>query len=450
MATFRDLLPSGAFWTPSVRSNPTPEESLRAEEAVGFRIAGLGRLIVSIGFALYIPFGYPAKSVAPLFAVAAAFGLVSLLQIAWADRANFLKWGKYLLIALDVTFIVFLIVVRNPFDETLWTTVQAFRLQNQLILIAYIGAIALTNAPSVVLFGGVVAALEWAAVSTFVGFSDGTLTWSDLSGAGGQAAALDLYLNPAFFDSSVRFLETLVILLLSGLLALAAWRGRRLLKRFVDTEADKTMIRETFGRYVPDHVAGELMVNGGILKPDRRPASILYCDLEGFTEICGRISPDAILDLLNDYFDAVGEVVREHGGTITQFQGDAFLATFNLPIDDPDYAENAVKTALAILSLCETRTFKDISLRVRVGVATGPVVAGSCGGRARMTYTVHGDTVNLAARLEGTNRTYGTRILICDATADVISGAITVRFVAETDLRGFNERRRIYEPVRSA
>ena len=103
---------------------------------------------------------------------------------------------------------------------------------------------------------------------------------------------------------------------------------------------------------------------------------------------------------------------------VTQFIGDAIMATFNLPLKDAEHAANAVRAALDIVNLTAERTFDGERLKIRAGIATGPVIAGSVGGGGRQTYSLYGDTVNLSARLESLNKAHGTRILIDAATAE--------------------------------
>ena len=132
------------------------------------------------------------------------------------------------------------------------------------------------------------------------------------------------------------------------------------------------------------------------------------------------MSPEALIALLNEYFSALMEPIERYGGVVHQFQGDAILATFNLPVTDPDHAANAVRTALAIQALVAARTFGEgISLPTRVGINTGHIVGGTVGSAGRLGFTVHGDDVNVAARLEQLNKRYGTRILVSQTTAEL-------------------------------
>ncbi|CCQ72814.1 adenylate/guanylate cyclase domain-containing protein [Magnetospira sp. QH-2] len=197
---------------------------------------------------------------------------------------------------------------------------------------------------------------------------------------------------------------------------------------------EREMIREVFGRYVPPAVAQSLLAEGGALEPQSREASILFLDIAGFTPLTERLSPEAVVDLLNAFFSEAVDILEIHGGVVTQFQGDAILATFNLPLAHEDHAARAVAAAKEILAATDEKTFAGQSLACRIGVTTGPVTAGNVGAPGRLSYTVHGDAVNLAARLEQMNKELGTRLLVAAVAAErvpeaglIAKGEVTVR-----------------------
>ena len=214
--------------------------------------------------------------------------------------------------------------------------------------------------------------------------------------------------------------------------------------RMVRGLRERALIRQTFGRYIPERVASTILSSGGDLKAHSATATILYADIEGFTSIAERMSPDRIVEMLNEYFSAAVEIIEKNNGVVTQFQGDAMLASFNLPVEDEFHAESAVRAGLAIERLCSERTFAGVDLGVRVGVATGAVTAGNVGSDNRVSYTVHGDAVNLAARLEQLNKRYGSKLLIDQATIDLLTLPMPVELVDEVQIRGKERYVRVY------
>ena len=210
---------------------------------------------------------------------------------------------------------------------------------------------------------------------------------------------------------------------------------------------ERDRIRRTFARFVPESVAAALLAEEGLVAPQEREATVLYADIEDFTRTASRLAPHEILEMLNAYFDEIGRIVDAHHGVITQFQGDAVLATFNLPLADPHHARDALEAAREIdQRLREVSFATSVRLRARIGVSSGLLVGGTVGGGERLGYTVHGDTVNLAARLEALNKDLGTRILISARTAELTAGTVPLRDRGAVAVRGFEAPLRVFEP----
>ena len=196
-------------------------------------------------------------------------------------------------------------------------------------------------------------------------------------------------------------------------------------------------IRETFGRFVPKEIADQALTESGVLEPDLREATILFSDIQGFSTLAETMSPKAVIELLNDYFSVITKLIEAQNGVIHQFQGDGVLATFNLPLENPNHAADAVVAAIAIRERLSAHTFAGgVHLNTRFGINTGTVVAGTVGGIGRIGYTVHGDAVNLAARIEQENKRLGTDILVAEATVLQIGEAMSFRPVETTPIRG--------------
>ena len=193
--------------------------------------------------------------------------------------------------------------------------------------------------------------------------------------------------------------------------------ANRSFNRMVEGLRERQIIRRTLGRYVPEKVAHDLLAAEGRIEPTETRASVLFCDLVGFTSLTETLGPTGIVEFLNDWFSRMTELLERHGGTVIQFQGDALLATFNVPVADPDHARQAVWAALEMRAATRRILLGDHPLACRIGIATGQVVAGAVGASGRLSYTVYGDAVNLAARLEALNRERGTSVLLCGETA---------------------------------
>ena len=216
-------------------------------------------------------------------------------------------------------------------------------------------------------------------------------------------------------------------------------------KRLRDEVVEQlNFIRDIFGKYVPESVAKQIVAGKGVLEPTQTTATILYTDIESFTSTAESVPPKQVVQMLNEYFPAVIEPITRHGGVVNQFQGDAMLVTFNIPIQDSQHADHAVNAALEIQKLLKGRTFAGIPLRTRIGINTGEVIAGNVGTGDRMNYTVHGDAVNLAARLEQLNKQHGTLVLISESTVALLNGEHPIEPLGEVEIRGKTQSVRIF------
>jgi len=204
------------------------------------------------------------------------------------------------------------------------------------------------------------------------------------------------------------------------------------------------IIRRVFGKYVPETVAEAIVSGQGELQPKHAEATILYTDIEDFTRISESMQPEHVVDMLNEYFEAVIEPITVYGGVVNQFQGDAMLVTFNVPLADPKHADKAVQAATEIQHILNTRKFAGISLSTRIGINSGKVFAGNVGSGNRINYTVHGNAVNLAARLERLNKEYNSRVLISHNTVQLLSSSYPVQAIGQVAIRGRSSLTEIY------
>ncbi len=241
------------------------------------------------------------------------------------------------------------------------------------------------------------------------------------------------------------FDKIISILMVTAILALAIARARRLLiKSVVDSSTAQDL-----SRFVPTEVvrrvrSSEQRVQAG--QGEVRIATILFTDIEGFTSISETLSPEQLITTLNEYFAVVVKPIERFGGVINQFQGDAILASFNLPDALPDHAANAVRAATEIQSALKNRVFGNgLGLSSRIGINTGTCVGGLVGTGDRLGYTIHGDNVNVAARLEQLNKEYGTQVLISESTCELAGPTLfPFKRIGEAQVRGRHTSTTVY------
>lgn len=209
--------------------------------------------------------------------------------------------------------------------------------------------------------------------------------------------------------------------------------------QMVEGLRERQRIRETFGKYVSESVASALLQQSGDgrLRGELREATLLFTDIEGFTTLSERLPPDLLIAVLNEYLALAIEPIQRHGGVVNSFIGDGLFASFNLPLANPDHAARAVAAAIDIQRALADRVFAgEVRLATRIGVNTGTVIGGTIGAGERLSYTLLGDAVNTAARLQELNKLHGTRILASEATRRAAGDGFRFRSLGAVPIRG--------------
>ena len=221
----------------------------------------------------------------------------------------------------------------------------------------------------------------------------------------------------------------------------------------------KERITDTFGKYVDSRVVDALISNPSMTKPggDRRYMTVLFADMRGFTGLSERLSPDALVTLLNVYLEDMSVPIQETDGVIDKFIGDAIMAYWGPPfVDAAHQAQNACTAALRQLNLIaafQKKVPEILGVRIdgdpidiHSGIASGPALVGTVGSAHHRNYTIMGDTVNLAARIEGACKTYGVRLLVDEATRKETKG-ILFREIDALRVKGRSEPVKVFEAM---
>jgi adenylate cyclase len=237
-------------------------------------------------------------------------------------------------------------------------------------------------------------------------------------------------------------------------IALAAFSG--VAYQYLVEDREKRKVKRLFSRYVSKDVCEQLMADPSRarLGGARRTMTVLFSDIRGFTTFSEQGQPEEIVAQLNEYFTRMVHVVFEHRGTLDKFVGDAVMALFGAPLDDADHAEHAVQAGLAMLDELATLNERWASegrptLDIGIGINTGEMVAGNIGSESIMSYTVIGDAVNLASRLESLNKQYRTHLIVSDATRAVLGGRYDSRALGDVVVKGKTQPVAIFEVTRS-
>jgi adenylate cyclase len=209
---------------------------------------------------------------------------------------------------------------------------------------------------------------------------------------------------------------------------------------------ERDTVKSAFSRYVSQQVLDAVMTSGSLpaVHGNRKKITALFADIRDFTKLSERLSPERVVEVLNEYFDKMVDIVFKHHGTLDKFIGDGIMVIFGAPVDDPYQEEHAVRAALEMqLAISELRTkwsLQDgVDLRIGIGINSGNAIVGNIGSAKRMDYTAIGDTVNLASRLETATKEYGVDILISDYTYQGVRGMFPAKRVGEVALKGRND-----------
>ena len=235
---------------------------------------------------------------------------------------------------------------------------------------------------------------------------------------------------------------------LASLFALAATIGFR----FVVADKDRRLLQKSFALYLAPHVINRMLSSNKLpeLGGETRNVTVFFSDIEGFSLIAEKMSPDNLMELMNEYLSAMTDVIERHGGYVDKYIGDSIVAVFGAPADDPDHAANAARAALdCCTQLTELNAssalFQECKLAQRIGINSGEALVGNFGSRRRFNYSVMSDAVNLASRLEGANKFYGTTIIASETTVALTGEAFAWRELDAIRVKGRTQALKIYE-----
>ena len=226
-------------------------------------------------------------------------------------------------------------------------------------------------------------------------------------------------------------------------------------RKFIVESRNKEKIKDAMGKYISQDIMKNVVDNIDNVKLGGKKAdvTVLFADIRGFTSMSEKLQPDEISVILNEYFTAIEPIISKYNGVINKFIGDAVMAIFGEPIQDKDHAVNAIKCANEMLLKVKELQVKWLEegkpkIEIGVGINTGEAFVGNIGSEKRLEYTVIGDTVNLASRLEGYNKIYKTQFLISSSTYEFVRGIADVIKISEVKIRGKEKKMNIYEVLR--
>ncbi len=248
--------------------------------------------------------------------------------------------------------------------------------------------------------------------------------------------------------------SNVVLPLANGMIAIVLLYAMNMSWGYFVESRTKRQLTGLFGQYVPPELVEEMSRDPENYSMAGRKAelTVLFSDVRGFTTISEGLEPDQLATLMNMYLGAMTIVVRKHRGTLDKYIGDAIMAFWGAPVDDPEHAKNAVLTGLEMhVALHELN--KDLvargwpELKIGVGVNTGPMTVGDMGSPVRQSYTVMGDAVTLGSRLEGITKQYGVGFIVGEETRELLKKEFVFRELDRVRVKGKEDSVGIYEPL---
>jgi adenylate cyclase len=235
--------------------------------------------------------------------------------------------------------------------------------------------------------------------------------------------------------------------MMAPFLALVLGYGATVTESFVREQRERRRLSQFFSPDVVREVVRQK--DEGSLTTSRRVVTVLFSDIRGFTSISEKLEPEQVAEMLREYLSEMTEIVFKHGGTVDKYIGDAIMALYNVPFEDPEHAIKAVRTGLEFQerTITVSRRWEaklGIAIRNGVGINTGEAVVGTLGSRQRLEYTAVGDTINLGSRLESVTKDYNTSIIISEFTYEHVKDHFLTKELGDVTVKGKSRPVRIY------
>jgi adenylate cyclase len=409
---------------PSRTAGPSPkaEAALADAERSGFRLVLICRnaalAAVSVGMAYWSRNWYALALLPALLAL----GLLAHWALATGRHR---AWHRYGLLLADVGLLALLALeVPLAAGNHEIPRIFLFRAYGVHVVFFFVMVTALTLSPRYVLTAGVLLfAVYWYVFYDAIRQMPETRSWGDLPVRPSAAEYTALLLDPRFIGMGNRVQESIALLAGTIVLAWVVHRTRRVFLDGLTAEEEKRRTETLFGRFVPAPIVRDLLEQPERLRPAKSLATVMFLDVEGFTRLAEGRNPIDVFAALQALLDLVADTVSAHGGTVISTAGDAALATFGAPVPNADHAVAAVGAAHEIIAKAGAlRSPLGDGFKLRFGIATGEIAAGILGEGGNRAYTVYGDVVNVAQRLEASNKSVGATLTIDAATFAAAGG----------------------------
>lgn len=332
------------------------------------------------------------------------------------------RWLAYVFATLDGMLLGIVLLLPNPFWPEPYPPGMILRYANIIFVFVLLAGAALSYNPGLVLCTGISSMIVWRLGVAVLAARDTAITSADQTwlDAEGSEATLALFLDPEFIHLNMQNKKVFVVILVTILLAAVVGRARRLVQSQVTIERARTNLARYFSPNLVEELAGQDQPLGAVR---RQSVAVLFADIQNFTGLSETMAPEGVVNLLRGFHERMEIAIFTHAGTLDKYMGDGLMATFGTPTPGRHDATNALLAARRMLTELDSLNTKriargDPALKVSIGIHYGPVVQGDIGGGQRLEFTVLGDTVNVASRLETMTRDLDTALVISQGMVD--------------------------------
>lgn len=390
--------------------------ALHREVVAGVRLGVVLRLGVVTAIALWVIQRIGLEAAWPYLAILLVLTISGIFQ--WRLAPNTDKRWRFahaFFILLDMAAVTLALVIPPPGTPADWPAAMQLRLGNFDYFFIFVALTTLAYSPLLSIWTAIAAALTWSAGMLFILAQPGSFTITDFAAIRDLSIEdlITLLLNPNYVSGVIWFQEVLLVLILGVIMTATAFRTRKLAFR----EAKFAAERSNLSRYFSPNLVDELAGNQEDLTTVRsHEIAVLFADVVGFTKIAESQAPAEVIDLLRAIHSRLARVIFNHQGTLEKFMGDGLMATFGTPRPKADDAARALRAAFDLLTtMAEFNSERQAAglstIEIGIGLHVGPAVLGNIGDELMLEFTVVGDTVNVASRLEAATRELATPLV---------------------------------------
>jgi adenylate cyclase len=399
------------------RLSDRTDEVFAEQERLGLMLAAKARIIALLVILLWqiVDSAYGGIAYAYVLMSVAAFAGLGLVQYLSAKHRFYMSVLKYVFVLVDCVLLAMFLTAGNPFVDYDMPPTFPMRGSQFALFFILLMQVSFSFRPRLVIWCGLCVVATRTGMLLWTINRPGVFTNIDLPELSARALA-QASLDPGFVHLGHWFTEVMVSLIVAGGFAVVVGRSRSLVEIRSMAERQRANLARYFSPNVVDRLAGSQIPLDAVREQN---VAILFADIMGFTRLCESAAPASVIALLRDYHNRLGHAVFNNGGTLDKYIGDGLMATFGTPEPGSDDAKDALKCALDMIAALEVwnaeRAAEGLGpVHVGIGLHYGPVVAGDIGNERRLEYSVIGDAVNIASRIEHLTRTLDAPLVVSD------------------------------------